>query len=306
MTRITEATKDSALRRSHEICLRIRLLMTIIYLTSKKVYRDLHKMFGYCEANVCRLVCRTINEINMMSTNAIKWPSNLESTSSDFFKICQFPGTVGAIDAIHLVARAPEKMHDEYRNVRGKYTIILLAICDPHNKFTYVSVGYPGTFTDQKCLESTDLGINLDNVPNDYFPLKKYHLVGSSNFHLREGLMVPYKLNTTLSEHQIDFNEKLLQTQAVTNSTFSDMKSRFQTLNKLEMSIERVVEFTTACCILHNVCLDNDDVWTGPRTTDEESLSPKDVTLENFVPSSSSTAKRDIIRDQINLGLNYG
>ena len=308
LNRINEAHKESYVRRAKEISLRIRLLMTIIYLSSKRVYKDIHDLFGYSEAAVCRLVYKTINEINMLSSNAIKWPADLETTSSEFFKISEFPGVIGSIDAIHLIARAPEKLHDEYRNSRGKYTIILLAICDAQKKFTYVSVGYPGTFTDQKCLDSTDLGINLDHIPNDYFPLKKYHLVANENFNLREGLMVPYKGHEIQCDDQVEFNKRLLSTQSITTATFGSMKSRFQTLTKLDMNIERVVEFTTACCILHNVCLDNNDPWQGPFVTDDDSANPLPSTesREVVVPKTSAAAKRDIIRDQMYLGLNYG
>ncbi|XP_018011865.1 putative nuclease HARBI1 isoform X2 [Hyalella azteca] len=299
MTRISEVTRDTSARRSQEICLRIRLLMTIIYLTSKKVYKDLHNLFGYCEANICRLVCRTINDINLLSTNAIKWPISPESTADEFYEVHQFPGVLGAIDAMHLVSRAPEKMHDEYRNSRGKYTIILLAICDAQKKFTYVSVGYPGTFTDQKCLESTDLGSNLDNIPNDYFPLDKYHLIGSENFQLRDGLMVPFKAHEVNNDQNLDFNERLLKTQSITPSTFVEMRSRFQTLNKLEMSIERVVEFTTACCILHNVCLDNNDHWAGPLITNEDATSLNHPEPEIVAAPASALAKRARLVDQM-------
>ena len=213
LRRITELQKSSVMRRSHEVSLRIRLLMTIIYLTSKKVYKDIHELFGYSEAAICRLVYKTINEINLLSSNAIKWPCDLEATSSNFFRVANFPGVIGSIDAIHLVARAPEKLHDEYRNAKGKYTIILLAVCDASRKFTYVSVGYPGSYCDSKCLDSTDLGTNLDNIPNDYFPLKKYHLVAGENFNLKEGLLVPYKTHEILSEDQVEFNKRLLTTQ---------------------------------------------------------------------------------------------
>jgi len=313
---VTRKTFEDLLRRIHEmntttkqqdISLRIRLLMTIIYLTSRKVYKDIHDLFGYSEAAVCRLVYKTINEINMLSSNAIKWPSDLDATSSDFFKIANFPGIIGSIDAVHLVARAPEKLHDEYRNARGKHTIILLAVCDAFRKFTYVSVGYPGTYSDCKCLDSTDLGTNLENIPNDYFPLKKYHLIGTDNFNLKEGLLVPYKSHEIHSEDQIEFNKRLMVTQEIISSTFAEMKSRFQTLNKLDMSIERVVEFTTACCILHNVCLDNNDEWTGPLSTEDDSPNnPLDSALLDHNLSTPAAAKRDLIKDQMFMGLNYG
>ena len=101
---------------------------------------------------------------------------------------------------------------------------------------------------------------------------------------------------------------QLFNTQVITSSTFVEMKSRFQTLTKLDMNIERVVEFTTACCILHNVCLDNSDPWTGELVTEDDSpnFSADSPLHEQVLLSTAAIAKRDLIKDQIFMGLNYG
>ena len=308
LSRISEKILASSSRNVQDIALRIRLLMTVIYLTSKKVYKDIHDLFGYSEAAVCRLVYKTVLEINMLSADCIKWPSDLEAVSSEFFKVANLPGVIGCIDAMHLVARAPEKFHDEFRNSKGKYTLILLATCDHSKKFTFVSVGYPGHYTHTMCFDLTDIGQCVDVIPNIYFPMKKYHIVGNEHFHLKEGLLVPYRDHEIQSEDQIEFNKRLLATHETLSTTMSEMKSRFQTLNKLDMSIGRVVEFTTACCVIHNVCVDNGDSWTQEETgIDDEELTAfiEDPSLTELKVSSVAVAKRELIKDQLYLGLNY-
>jgi len=287
--------------RRPEPLLRTRLLMTIVYLTSHKIYRQLSSTFGYSEAAVSRLVYRTVTELNSLSADAIRWPAELNAAAQAFHRVARFPGTLGALGVTHLVARAPEKAHLDYRNAHGKFSIILLAITDASSRFTYVSVGYPGALSSEKCLANADISSNLDKLPNDYLPEKRFHLVADDSFHLREGLMVPYAEPKTDAE--VAFNQSLLDTQATTRNTFSSMKNRFQTLTKLDMNIERVVEFTTACCILHNVCIENGDVWPAdvdPAAADAEPTSPLEPSPEL---SPAAELKRDLFRDQIFLGL---
>ncbi|KAM7281802.1 putative nuclease HARBI1 isoform X2 [Ixodes scapularis] len=80
----------------------------------------------------------------------------------------------------------------------------------------------------------------------------------------REYLVPPYKEYGNLSPKQHAFNTKLRSTRVLIENAFGILKNRFRQLKVLEfISVERMCQFTMLCCVIHNLCIDGDDLM-GP------------------------------------------
>ncbi|KAG0432602.1 hypothetical protein HPB47_020700 [Ixodes persulcatus] len=55
-----------------------------------------------------------------------------------------FPNAIGALDGCHLPVSPPKDSAVDYRNYKGWYSVILLALVDHRYLFRYISVGSPG------------------------------------------------------------------------------------------------------------------------------------------------------------------
>lgn len=98
------------------------------------------------------------------------------------------------------------------------------------------------------------------------------HIIGDSANPLLPQLMRPYRDNGHLSARQRYFNRKLNAARVVIEHAFGILKSKFRRLHYLQMrSISNISSAVSACCILHNVCLEPSDqvVVVGDGVDDE-------------------------------------
>ena len=93
-----------------------------------------------------------------------------------------------------------------------------------------------------------------------YFPNGE-HILGDKTYPVLNWLMAPYKNDRRLSRSQKLFNLKLSRTRCVIDRSFALLKGRFRRLKYLDMKVKYVSATILACCVLHNMCLDegNDD-----------------------------------------------
>lgn len=62
----------------------------------------------------------------------------------------------------------------------------------------------------------------------------------------------------------LPFNTRLSSTRVLIENSFGILKNRFRQLQKLEfVSVETICHFTMSCCVIHNLCIDGDDLM-GP------------------------------------------
>ncbi|KAG0430254.1 hypothetical protein HPB47_022855 [Ixodes persulcatus] len=66
----------------------------------------------------------------------------------EFQAVLGFPNAIGALDGCHLPVFPPKNSAVHYRNYKGWYSVILLALVDHRYRFRYVNVGFPGKFHD--------------------------------------------------------------------------------------------------------------------------------------------------------------
>lgn len=100
-----------------------------------------------------------------------------------------FKDCIGAIDGTHICANPPPQDFLRYLGRSGKATQNVMAVVDFDMRFTFASIGQPGSMHDTSVLYNA-LQIDEDIFPHP--PLGKYYVVdaGYSN---RPGYLSPYK-----------------------------------------------------------------------------------------------------------------
>ncbi|XP_066585431.1 putative nuclease HARBI1 [Prorops nasuta] len=162
-------------------------------------------------------------------TVADRFGLSKDTQQNEFLNLSNFPGVVGAIDGSHIPISAPKIHTNSYVNRKKFHSILLQGICDANLRFIDVFVGLCGR--------------------DSAYPLSNY-------------LLTPYRDNGHLNDMQHNYNTKLSKTRVVIERAFGMLKGRFRKLKFVYVkNTEMIPLLVLACCVLHNFCIDNDDIY---------------------------------------------
>ncbi|CAN7978218.1 unnamed protein product, partial [Ixodes persulcatus] len=114
-------------------------------------------------SKIVRDVCVAIYEV--LAPDDIKVPSTpgeWEQVARGFEEIWQFPHCLGALDGKHVKIFPPQGTGAMYRNYKGTFSIVLMALADSDLKFLYADVGRNGRMNDSGVWAATDLRARID------------------------------------------------------------------------------------------------------------------------------------------------
>lgn len=125
------------------------------------------------------------------------------------------------------------------------------------------------------------------------------HLVGDAAYNLHKHLMTPYRDNGHLTVKQKNYNFCHSSARMAIERSFGLLKGRFRSLlTVLDMErVDLIPEFIIACCVLHNICLlQNDEVSMIEINPVEVN---DNVLLINRIRNNTGYMKRDTICDNL-------
>ncbi|XP_071637288.1 putative nuclease HARBI1 isoform X1 [Temnothorax longispinosus] len=233
-------------------------ILSFLWFAGNKVcLRDVSQRFGVCHATTFRQNDRVINFFIDMAPKIIKFENN-ELSASEFLQVAGFPNVIGCVDGTSIKVRTPaHKIKSTYVNRHDIPAITLQGICDARKRFIDVFTGIPGKIHDSRVLKLSDINDNLQKICEG-----KFHILGDAAYPVREWLMIPYRDYGNLSDKQKKFN-KFCATRVLIENAFGLLKGRFRQLTELDFhSIDKISKFIVSCCVLHNLCIDNDDNFT--------------------------------------------
>jgi len=224
-------------------------------------FRSVADRFGVSKDTVWRCVFNVANVLEQHVQNYIEWPEihELLNIQQEFAIISNFPGVVGVIDDCHIPISAPTEHPNSYINRKGFYSIILQGICNHKMKFIDVFTGICGSVHDARVWRLSDIKNMIDHDVERYFP-HHGHLLADSAYSLSYYMLTPYRDNGHLNDMQHNYNTKLSKTRVTIERTFGILKGQFRKLKYVYMyNTEMIPLVVLACCILHNICIDNED-----------------------------------------------
>lgn len=130
-------------------------------------------------------------------------------------------------------------------------------VCDDKMLFTDVLAGWPGSVHDSRVLRNSVLWRTAANkFPGDT------HLLGDGGYPLSRWLITPYRDNGHLAPQQRRFNTVLSSLRQKVERAIGLLKGRWRKLLFLDhLDLTLSVHLVISACVLHNVCLLNDDYY---------------------------------------------
>ena len=86
-----------------------------------------------------------------------------ERIAEDFEAKWQFPHCVGAVDGKHILINPPPNSGAAFRNYKGSFSIILLAIVDARYGFIGYDLGANGRASDSGVWNRSELKVTVDS-----------------------------------------------------------------------------------------------------------------------------------------------
>lgn len=222
-------------------------------------------------ATAFRALRRVTYALHCISPRFIKWPRGQDAVNimERFQRSSGFPNVIGAIDGTHIKIRAPLKMQTHMLTEKGfiPLTFKLYAILE-----VYLRIAILGSRDLFMTLEYSATVARFLELPEEYFP-NNSHIIGDAAYGIHPHIMVPFRNNGHLTMRQRNFNFCLSSTRMAIERAIGQLKIRFRILLDCLplLDIKKVPEFIIACCILHNICLlQNDEMLIGIYQHDEQ------------------------------------
>ena len=241
-------------------------------LSNQESYRGIGDRFNMSKSSVSSHIHFFCSLINTHLSHHISWPRGEALTASQLgFEKAGFPNTVCAVDGCHIPIVKPQCNTPVAYNRKQFYSIILTGFCSSNRKFSHVCVGHPGSWHDARAFCNTDVGQLLERDPRALVP-EGMHIIGDSAYPLMPQLMKPCRDNGHLTARQKRFNVKLHSARVAIEHAFGILKSKFRRLKCLHMKdLGNISATVSACCILHNICLEpSDHTDEGDDQLDED------------------------------------
>ncbi|KAL6265691.1 hypothetical protein P5V15_003038 [Pogonomyrmex californicus] len=275
-----------------------QLLIAIWFMSTPDSYRSVSTKFGIGKATAFRALRRVTYALHCIAPQFIQWPKDAVATKiiREFEQVCDFPNVIGIIDGTHIKIRAPKEDPDSYINRKGFHSINVQVVCESRGLFTHCYAGHVGSVHDARVFRNSPVADFLQ-LPQIYFP-NNSHIIGDAAYDIHPHVMVPFRDNGHLTNAQKNFNYCLSSTRMAIERAIGHLKVRFRILlDCLPLTdVRKIPEFILACCVLHNICiLQNDIIELMGIYRNEDEVIP--VLHDNAVDLGN--AKRNVIMNAL-------
>lgn len=148
-------------------------------------------------------------------------------------------------------------------------------MCDHKRKIRDVFIGFPGSVHDSRVFRASPLSDSLDEKCGENY------ILGDSGYPCLPHLLTPYRDMGNLGRIKTNFNVKLSHNRYVIEHCFGILKQKFRQLYHLKLrKIRDCVHFIRACCVLHNLALE-DEMPDNFGENPEEVVDPRPIIIED-------------------------
>ncbi|XP_042146147.1 uncharacterized protein LOC115316675 [Ixodes scapularis] len=221
---------------------------------------------------------------HMVPSTRTEWKQIAEK----YEDLWQFPDCVGALDGKHVAPMPPHDSGAQFRNYKGFFSIVLMALVDADLNFVFVDVGRNGRMNDSGIWGACKLKEALEKEPTilpDAQVLPRstqaapYVIVGDEGFGLKPYLMRPHPAAELTTEKRL-FNYRLSRARRTSENAFGVFANRWQIYRSpLRHDPERATDIVLATVALHNFL--RSKRTTRQLYTPSESLDVEDILTGN-------------------------
>jgi hypothetical protein len=201
---------------------------------------------------------RCIVAILSLESQVICWPDEEERQEIKHW-VMRESGFQGLSKGPFLFWRiSPSWTEEDCFSRKGRYGIAGLVVCDDRKRIRHVYTGWPGCAHDARVFENSILA----RQPDRFFSGEEY-LLADSGYTPSLRIIPAFKKSQgrSLNPDEAEFNSKLSNIRVRVEHCIGILKGRFQSLKGLrtvirrEKDVRRLVYWIRACCVLHNLAL---------------------------------------------------
>jgi len=299
----------NALGINQQLGVEHQLVVAMAKLASGSTFRAWGNQWGVSTSSAWRALRRVVRALIHICGGEIKWPfaeSEKCAIAKQFEKQRDIPNICGIVDGTYIEIRRPKvKMPNAYWCRKNYWAITAMGVCDDKLWFIYIRAGAPGSRGDARNYKRSNLVYEEDL----YFYSGDYHILGDSGYPLTERCLIPFTDHPNMGRAQRHYNWCHSSVRILIEKVFAYCKGRWRILEYIESrEVQWCADVFHACCILHNICVNNDDVRlyakVAPTTTP---ATGQDVANARsiFGVNAAAQAKRSRIMTDICIKHNY-
>ncbi|XP_053407684.1 LOW QUALITY PROTEIN: uncharacterized protein LOC123548132 [Mercenaria mercenaria] len=279
---------------SPQIPLEDRVLMMLWFMASLDKYSALADIFGVSESTASSAIRNLLKFTQeQLVDRVITWPSNdeLQEIQDMYEELKNFPGVVGMIDGSHIKIKRPSVRGIDYYNCNNQYSVVLQAVVREDMRFIDVFTGYPGKVYDARVFRESPLyQTGQERCGNG-------HILGDSAYPNISWLLTPFRDNGRLTEAQKRYNNVHAAIRSTVERAFGLLKGRFTRLQRIDQrNIETIVQTVLTACVLHNICIMNNDDFENLLIEDQVPMDPNIVNMLDQDQEAAARKRLDIAR----------
>lgn len=242
----------------------IEVLLFVFWLAHAASYRVVAAACDIPRSTVHDIVHRVSKAVvgTLRRTIRLPDPDQLEDIAAGFSRLGGSPAlrtVVGAIDGCHVRIKPPAAHQLDFLNRKLFHSIQFQAICDHQGRFIDLFVGFPGSVHDARVLRNSPV------YYQQLYPPEGWCILGDGGYPCLAApicLLTPYR-EPVANPVQARFNAIHGKARSIIERAFGMVKARWRSifLRALEVKPAFASEVVTCCAILHNICLDNGDLF---------------------------------------------
>ncbi|KAF8790648.1 Protein ANTAGONIST OF LIKE HETEROCHROMATIN like protein [Argiope bruennichi] len=261
--------------------------IALISMASGKSNAYIGRLFGISKSSVAIVIENVCDAIKSLMPQYLKVPekSVLERNINDFENKWGFPQCAGVIGTIHVPVNTlnlPENASD-YINSNKERSVLLQGVVDSNYKFWDVNIGWPGSVHESRVftnsmlwLKGQDHNLFPDTLKELYGIKIPIYILAGTPYPQSHWVLGPFLNEASIKEK--NFNEKFTFAYNTIEIAFKRLKARWMCLVQGNIcSIEVLPSVIAACCVLHNICEMNNEIF-----------------LDSWIAKSENTFKQPI------------
>ena len=252
-----------------------RVAIALWRLANGNSYRTIAKTFAVGKSTSVKITKEFCQTVSLYAPRYINFPKTRRETTEAIIRFredynCIIPQALGAIDATHIPIIAPAgESKPDYFSRKQHYSINTQCIVGDNLKFIDVTTGAPGSIHDSRVLRNSSIFNDAEGNRILTTPIQRIQnldvkplLLGDGGYPLTAWLLKPYSINLNLSRAQKKFNRELSSSRSSAERAFGILKARWRCLIKrLDTQLENIPQVIVTCCVLHNLCQSNNDIY---------------------------------------------